>query len=85
MYGFGTSDWENGSEISINYCNLEDVKRYEKETERHLQQYFKKKIRLITLQIIRQHIYRKLCLTMGNTESRFLEIRRHLTSWLQMW
>ena len=34
MYGFGTSDWEKGSPVSITYANPEDVKKYREETER---------------------------------------------------
>ncbi|MFP9097927.1 DUF6602 domain-containing protein [Flavobacterium sp. RHBU_24] len=34
MYGFGTSDWEKGSAVSITYANPEDVKKYREETER---------------------------------------------------
>ena len=34
MYGFGTSDWEKGSAVSITYSNPEDVEKYKEEAER---------------------------------------------------
>lgn len=34
MYGFGTTDWENGSAFSETYANPEDVKRYREEVEK---------------------------------------------------
>lgn len=34
MYGFGTSDWDKGSAVSVTYANPEDVKKYREETKR---------------------------------------------------
>ncbi|MBL4675857.1 MAG: hypothetical protein JKY70_06590 [Mucilaginibacter sp.] len=35
MYGFGTSDWEKGSAVSVTYSNPEAVKRFNDETEKY--------------------------------------------------
>jgi len=35
MYGFGTTDWENGHAMSTTYANPEDVKRYNEEIEKN--------------------------------------------------
>jgi len=42
MYGFGTTDWENGSAVSVTYHNPEDVKKYREETDKILRQFYGK-------------------------------------------
>jgi len=34
MYGFGTTDWEKGSAVSVTYANPDDVKKYNAEVEK---------------------------------------------------
>ncbi|MDR6942934.1 DUF6602 domain-containing protein [Mucilaginibacter pocheonensis] len=43
MYGFGTTDWEKGSAVSVTYANPDDVKKYNEETEKFLRNNIKNK------------------------------------------
>ncbi len=36
LYGFGTSDWENGNPVSTQYYNIEDYKKWEESTREYM-------------------------------------------------